>query len=179
MRSGWPAAVHLPQLCGEGLGLGSQRVEPGFGFDQQPCSALMGGHELIERGRPIGQPANRLLEARHQLLERRLGLGAQVTVAATRPRMPLTNRPASSPENVLASSIDSLIAALVGTLRSMVISYTAIRSTMRSTLAICSSFQLSEASLRIASSFSRLAMTPRTSWPAKAVTSGVAAPSAA
>src|SRR6266852_4556351 len=139
MRSGWPAAVHLPQLCGEGLGLGSQRVEPGFGFDQQPCSALMGGHELIERGRPIGQPANRLLEARHQLLERRLGLGAQVTVAATRPRMPLTNRPASSPENVLASSIDSLIA----------------------------------------SSFSRLAMTPRTSWPAKAVTSGVAAPSAA
>src|SRR6267378_4490568 len=108
----------------------------------------MRGDELVERGGTFRKPADRLLEAREQLLEGLLRRSAQVTVAATRPRMPFTKRPASSPEKVFASSIDSLIAALVGTRRSMVISYTAIRSTMRSTLAICSIFQLSEASLR-------------------------------
>src|SRR5260221_12481227 len=46
------------------------------------------------------------------------GLSAQplaASVAAIFPRTPLTKRPASSPEKVLASSIDSLIAALTGT----------------------------------------------------------------
>src|SRR5216683_5624663 len=159
------------QLCGEGLRLCLEGLEPGFGVGQQPPGPFMRGNQLVEWGRAIGEPADRLLEARQQLFERGLGLRAQVTVAATRPRIPLTKRPASSPEKVLASSIDSLIAALVGTRRSIVISYTAIRSTILSTLAICSSFQLSDASLRMASSLSRLASTPRTSWPANAVTS--------
>src|SRR4029077_2949314 len=167
------------QLCGEGVGPRLQRLETCLGVGQKPPRTFMGSHQLVERGRAVGQAGDGFLQASQQLFESWLGLVAQVTVAATRPRMPLTNRPASSPENVLASSIDSLIAALVGTRRSIVISYTAIRSTIRSTLAICSSFQLSEASLRMASSLSRLASTPRTSWPAKAVTSAVAAPSAA
>jgi len=115
-------AVHLPQLCGERLGLGSQGFQPLLGLGQQPGPALMGGDELVERSRAIRQPADRLLQARQQLLESWLGLSAQVTVAAIRPRMPFTKRPASSPENVFASSIDSLIAAFVGTRRSMVIS---------------------------------------------------------
>src|SRR5579875_2010940 len=46
----------------------------------------------------------------------------RVANSTTRPRTPFTNRPDSSPEKVLASSMDSLMAALTGTLRATVIS---------------------------------------------------------
>src|SRR5260370_39655248 len=52
-----------------------------------------------------------------------------------------------------------------------------MRRMIRSTLAIWPSCQWSDASLRIESSFSRLAITPWTSCKANAATSGVAAPS--
>src|SRR5260370_4081596 len=171
--------ISRSQFCRERIGPCLQGIQAGLGLGQEPAGLFVGGDELVERSGAVGQPADSLLEAYQPLLERRLGLRAPLPVAAARPRMPLTKRPASSPEKVLASSIDSLIAALVGTRRSIVISYTAIRSTILSTLAICSSFQLSDASLRMASSLSRLASTPRTSWPANAVTSAVSAPSAA
>src|SRR6266704_245571 len=54
-----------------------------------------------------------------------------------------------------------------------------MRRIVRSTLAICSTFQCSDASRSTASSSSRLASTPRTRSLANAATSGVAAPSAA
>src|SRR5438477_357769 len=127
------------------------------------------GDQLLERRRAVGEPADRLLEpVEHVQLQLAL---AHVAPAATLPRMPLTNRPASSPEKVLASSMDSLMAAFVGTCRSTVSSQTAIRRMTRSTFAICSSFQCSDASRRMVSSFSRLASTPRMSCPAKAAVS--------
>src|SRR5690349_20718531 len=106
----------------------------------------MGGDELVQRRRAVGQLRDGRLEVGEQVVENR-GL-TQVAVAATRPRIPFTKRLASSPENVFASSIDSLIASLVGTRRSIAISYTAMRRMMRSTFAICSSLQCSEVSLR-------------------------------
>src|SRR5438045_870812 len=54
-----------------------------------------------------------------------------------------------------------------------------MRRMMRSTLAICSILQCSEASLRIASSLSWFSITPRTSCPANPATSSGAAFSAA
>ena len=42
--------------------------------------------------------------------------GRSAASDAIRPRMPFTNLPESGPPNVFASSIDSLIAALIGTL---------------------------------------------------------------
>src|SRR6266567_5255457 len=138
---------------------------------EQPRRPLMCLYEVVEGRRPLGQNGDRLLELGQDLVESAL---AQVAVAATRPRMPLTNRPASSPEKVLASSIDSLMAAFVGTFLSIAISYTAILRMTRSTFAICSSFQCSDASVRIASSSSRCAITPPTSWPAKLMISSLA-----
>src|SRR6202521_3350678 len=101
----------------------------------------MRGDQLLERSGAAGQLGDGLLEGGEQLLEacsvdRMICVClVQDAVAATRPRMPLTKRPASSPENVLASSIDSLMAALVGTWRSIAISYTAMRRMIRSTFA--------------------------------------------
>ncbi len=112
----------LPQLCGEVFGPGLQGLEAGLRLRQQAGGTLVRGDQLVERSRAVGEPPDRVLEARQQLLEGGLGLGVQLTDAATRPRMPFTKRPASSPENVFASSIDSLIAALVGTRLSIVIS---------------------------------------------------------
>ena len=80
----------------------------------------MGRDQVVEWGRPVRQLAHRRLEVGEKVVE--LARLTQIAVAATLPRMPLTKRPASSPEKVLASSIDSLIAALVGTLRSIAIS---------------------------------------------------------
>src|ERR1700693_3160676 len=54
-----------------------------------------------------------------------------------------------------------------------------MRRMMRSTLAICPSFQWSDASLRIESSLSRFAITPWTSCKAEVATSGGAAHSKA
>jgi len=100
--------------------------------------ALVGGHELVKRGGTARELGDGLLEGSQQVLEpgsldRVLNAGqvqfasGAVTapgavVATTRPRMPFTKRPASSPEKVLASSIDSLMAAFVGTWRSIAIS---------------------------------------------------------
>src|SRR4029077_7647855 len=120
-RSGL-VGTSTPQLCGERIRPGFQRLQASFRLRQEPGGAFVRGDELVERGRAFGEPADGLLEARQQLVEAGLRLRAQLTVAATRPRMPLTKRPASSPEKVLASSIDSLMAALGGTRRSIVIS---------------------------------------------------------
>lgn len=111
-----------PQLCGQGFGPRLQRFEARIGVGQKLRRSLVGGHQLFERRRAIREPLDSLFEARQDLVKGRLRIRAQVTVAATRPRMPFTNRPASSPEKVFASSIDSLIAAFVGTRRSIVIS---------------------------------------------------------
>src|SRR2546421_28223 len=83
-------------------------------------TAVVRRHELLQRRRPVSELPNRPLELRQQIVQ--TARFAQVAVAATRPRTPFTNRPASSPEKVFASSIDSLMAALVGTLRSTAIS---------------------------------------------------------
>ena len=96
-----------------------QFSESGLDLREQPQRPLVGGDELFERGGTVGQLADRALELAEQGIE--VGRG-HVAVAATRPRIPLTKRPASSPENVLARSMDSLMAAFVGTLRSMAIS---------------------------------------------------------
>ena len=108
----------------EPFGARFEGIEAPFGFGQQAGSTLMCSDELVQRRRAVCQLGNRAFELGKDLLEGCVrGFGrAQVTLAAMRPRMPLTNLPASSPEKVLASSIDSLIAALVGTCLSMVIS---------------------------------------------------------
>ncbi len=87
---------------------------------QQPDRPIVGRHELVQRRAAVRERADRGFQVGQNVVK--LGRLHQVAVAATRPRMPLTKRPASSPEKVFASSIDSLIAALVGTLRSIAIS---------------------------------------------------------
>ena len=120
------------------IGASFQLVETRLGLAEDADSALVSRDQLLEGSRTTRQLGYGLLEGREQILEAcsvdwTSGTGlAQIAsgavsapvavVAATRPRMPFTKRPASSPENVLASSIDSLIAALVGTWRSMAIS---------------------------------------------------------
>src|SRR5439155_13999811 len=170
-----PGARGGTSLGQQSSGLLSARFQIGqarLGVGQQPDRSLVCRNQLIQGRRPLRKLAHGGFELREKIVE--LPDLTQVAVAATRPRIPLTNLPESSPEKVLASSMDSLIAALVGTLRSMAISYTAIRRMMRSTFAIWSSFQCSDASLMIASSRSRLAITPSTSWRAKFVTSSPA-----
>ena len=110
---------------GDRVGPPFELLEIRLGFGEKAQRALVSGDQLVERCGASGELANRLLEAGKQLLEphgRDRRVLAQIVVAATLPRMPLTKRPASSPENVLASSMDSLIAALVGTWRSIAIS---------------------------------------------------------
>jgi hypothetical protein len=116
--------MSLGQLSGESLGARLQGLQSLLGVRQKAGGALVGGHELIQGRRAVGQLRDRLLEPREGFLEAGTGLllWAQTTLAATRPRIPLTKRPASSPEKVFASSIDSLMAALVGTCLSIVIS---------------------------------------------------------
>src|SRR5260370_35820341 len=120
------------------MGAGLQLVEARLGFREDPDRALVGRYELLEWRGTARELCDRLLEGCKQLFEarrfdRRLCAGrAQfasgavtapgAVVATTRPRIPFTNRPASSPEKALASSIDSLVAAFVGTCRSMAIS---------------------------------------------------------
>ena len=116
------------------VGARFQHLQPPFGFAKQARRTLMGGNQLVEGRRALGEQRDGALEAGKQRLKaeclgalalaRKLQLFGRfhVTLAATLPRMPFTNLPASSPEKVLASSIDSLMAALVGTCRSMVIS---------------------------------------------------------
>src|SRR5207248_8802295 len=91
--------------------------------------------------------------------------------AAIRPRMPLTNLPESGPPKVLASSIDSLMAALSGTLGRKRISKVAMRSSVRSTLAIWSRPQFRDAWLSSVSISGRWSSTPWTRSRAKLATS--------
>src|SRR6202165_759952 len=117
----------LPQLLDRSLQLGGGRLvihlidvckfppplgEGGVGAHEAPCDLLSAGCRRISAS------------------------------AAIRPRMPLTNLPESGPPKVLASSIDSLMAALSGTLGRNRISKLAMRSKVRSTLAIWSRPQL-------------------------------------
>ena len=107
------------------VGPALEPVEIRLGRSEKAQRALVRGDQLFERCGASCELVDRLLEAGKQLLEphgRDRRVLAQIVVAATLPRMPLTKRPASSPENVLASSMDSLIAALVGTWRSIAIS---------------------------------------------------------
>lgn len=115
-----------------------QHVEARLSLREDPNRALVGRHELLERRGSARELSDGLLERGEQLLERRgfdeavwadlvqFASGAVTApgavVAATRPSMPFTKRPDSSPEKVLASSIDSLMAAFVGTWRSIAIS---------------------------------------------------------
>src|SRR5260370_36697059 len=104
---------------------------------EQAHRPLMSGDQIIQWCRAVGQLGDGRFEVGEQAVEdRRL---TQVAVAATRPRMPFTKRPDSSPEKDLASSIDSLIAALGGAWRSIAIAYTAIGRQTRFTFACWSS----------------------------------------
>src|SRR5438270_7463570 len=87
----------------------AQAREVRVGLVQQLQGLLVRRNERLQRCRGVGQPLDRLLEA----FDRVSRPYRHDAAAATRPSTPLTNRPASSPENVLASSIDSLMAALV------------------------------------------------------------------
>ena len=123
---------------GELVGSGFQLVEAQLGFREEAHRSLVSRHKLLERRGAARELCDRLLERGEQILETRglertlssgavqFASGAVTTpgalMAATRPRMPFTKRPDSSPENVLASSMDSLMAALVGTWRSIAIS---------------------------------------------------------
>src|SRR5712692_3071911 len=106
------------QFC-RGVGASFQLSQAGLRLGQKLDPNPVRGDEILQRRGAVGELRDRLLEVGDQLVQSAL---AQVAVAATRPRMPLTKRPASSPEKVFASSIDSLIAALVGTRRSIAIS---------------------------------------------------------
>src|SRR4029077_16099596 len=115
-----------------------QLIETRLCLGQDADGSLVGGHELLERRGACRELRDGLLERREQVLERSgfdgtLGSGPVqfasgaatapgALIMATRPRMPFTKRPASSPEKVLASSIDSFMAAFVGTWRSIAIS---------------------------------------------------------
>src|SRR5258706_1105788 len=149
----------------------AQPAQLGLGLVEQLQRLGVRRHQVVQRRSAVGKSLDHLLQPVHDVG----WAGAHDAAAATLPRMPLMNLPASSPEKVLASSMDSLMAALVGTCRSTVSSYTAMRRMMRSTFAICCSFQCSEASPITPSSFSWLASTPRTSSAAKSVTSAGAA----
>src|SRR2546421_2921358 len=87
------------QFC-RGVGASLELDQPRLRLGQQSDRDLMRRHEIVERSRAVGELPYRLLQVGEQVVESAL---AQVAVAATRPRMPLTKRPASSPENVLAS----------------------------------------------------------------------------
>jgi hypothetical protein len=100
-----------------------------LGRRQQPPGLLVVGDRLIERCRRIGEALEGGLQAVQELIQGwapvvpRGNLGSpHATISATFPSTPFTKRPDSSPENVLASSMDSLIAAFTGTLRAIVIS---------------------------------------------------------
>src|SRR6266404_2880017 len=100
------------QLSAEVLDSGPQSLQLLLRLFQQ----LLGADQLLERCVRVRKPGDRPLQSVQNVGR----LGAHAVAAATRPRMPFTNRPASSPEKVLASSIDSLIAAFGGTFLSMV-----------------------------------------------------------
>src|SRR2546429_269864 len=111
-------------MPGEAVGGG---LEPALrGLDQAPRRLVVGDPPL-ERGGRGGQPGRPPLQPLQQLVQpwRRTLLQAaypRAAVSATLPRMPLTNRPDSSPAKVLASSIDSLMAARTGVSRANAIS---------------------------------------------------------
>src|ERR1700686_4301257 len=119
MRQAGEEEISLGEQFCRFVRAGLQPGQARLGLGQQLERLLVGSHQLLQRSGSAGKPRHRPLEVGQELVETTL---AHVAVAATRPRMPLTKRPASSPENVLASAIDSLIAALVGTRRSIAIS---------------------------------------------------------
>ena len=124
--------------AGNLVGATFQLVETGLRLGEDPDRPLMGCNQLLERRCAARELGDGLLETCEELLEPNGldGTGAAglvqfasgavtapgAVVATTRPRMPFTKRPDSSPEKVLASSIDSLMAAFVGTWRSIAIS---------------------------------------------------------
>src|SRR6266568_3382916 len=81
------------QLC-RSVGAGFELRQSRLGFGEQPDGDLVRPHQIFQRRGAVGELCYRLLEVGEQVVESTL---AQVAVAATRPRMPLTNRPACHP----------------------------------------------------------------------------------
>src|SRR6266581_708145 len=104
------------QLSAEVLDSGPQSLQLLLRLVQQLQRKRVGADELFQRRVRVRKAGDRPLQAVQNVGR----LGAHAMAEATRPRMPFTNRPASSPEKVLASSIDSLIAAFGGTCLSIV-----------------------------------------------------------
>src|SRR5215472_11193417 len=132
----------------------------------EPAGIFEVRDEAVEWGVGIGEPADQHLQPVQDGVQARWLRALRLhvaTVSATLPRMPFTNRLDSSPPKVLASPMDSLIAARIGILRATAISYTAIRRMIRSTRPIWSTFQLVEAAWMAPSSCTRFSVTPRTS----------------
>src|SRR2546425_12628195 len=126
--------------AGRALACRSQLIEPALGLvkesgasSSQRQSPLEGTDRFGEILLAFPQQLNRplqlgsggfIIHPRHSLVDRHeapwvaasSGCRRRASSAAIRPRMPLTNLPESGPPNVLASSMDSLIAALSGTL---------------------------------------------------------------
>ena len=101
----------------------AELADPVLGFVEQPSGLLVGDHELLESKAAVGETAQVALGAvEHRIDGPRLAILTQLgdTAEAIFPSTPFTKRPASSPLNVFASSIDSLMAARGGTLRAMV-----------------------------------------------------------
>src|SRR5205823_3501227 len=99
------------QLSAEVLDPSPQSLQLLLRLAQQLERQLVGADQLLQRRVRFRKAGDRPLQAVQDVGR----LRAHAMAEATRPRMPFTNRPASSPEKVLASSIDSLIAAFGGT----------------------------------------------------------------
>src|SRR5439155_4958304 len=113
-----PAAIEMSrlQLSAEVLDPGPQILQLLLRLVQQLERQPVGADQLLQRRIRVRKAGDRPLQAVQNVGR----LRAHAMAEATRPRMPFTNLPASSPAKVLASSIDSLIAAFGGTCLSMV-----------------------------------------------------------
>src|SRR2546421_11538222 len=92
--------------------LASELLNGPLQFSQR-CLIVHGRDVLVDR--LLSMPLTRLLSLL-SLHHAWWASGRWAASDAIRPRMPFTNLPESGPPNVFASSIDSLIAALIGTL---------------------------------------------------------------
>lgn len=97
-----------------------KRVQTCLGLADQPHRLTVAGDQLLERRPAVGEPRDGSLESIEELIQG--DLGPAQTDSTILPSTPFTKRPDSSPENVLASSMDSLMAARTGTSRAITIS---------------------------------------------------------